>query len=32
MIFGDLLVSGVAVFVLMLIGVTLTIMEFRKMK
>lgn len=32
MIFGDLLVSGVAVFVLMLIGVVLTIMEFRKMK
>ena len=32
MIFGDLLVSGVAVFVLMLIGVALTIMEFHKMK
>lgn len=32
MIFGDLLVSGVAVFVLMLIGGVLTIMEFCKMK
>ena len=32
MIFGDLLVSGLAVFVLMLIGVALTIMEFHKMK
>ena len=32
MIFGDLLISGVVVFVLMLIGLTLTVMEFRNMK
>lgn len=32
MIFGDLLVGGVVVFVLMLVGVALTIMEFRRMK
>lgn len=30
--FGDLLLGGVAVFVLMLIGVVLTVMEFRRMK
>jgi hypothetical protein len=30
--FGDLLIGGVAVFVLMLVGIALTIMEFRRMK
>ena len=30
--FGNLLFGGIAVFVLMLIGVVLTIMEFRRMK
>ena len=30
--FGDLLFGGIAVFAVMLIGVVLTIMEFRRMK
>lgn len=30
--FGDLLIGGVAVFALMLVGIALTIMEFRRMK
>lgn len=30
--FGDLLFGAVVVFALMLVGITLTIMEFRRMK